>query len=152
MTRAIAAASSSPAVGRSFRVVEFSVQTNHVHLVIEAHDARSLSRGMLGLNVRLARAINGTLLTRGKVWRERYHARALETPREVRNALVYVLMNAKKHGVRLTGIDRFSSARWFDGFVDRSAVEGRPTAAPRTWLGGVGWRMHGLVRTDERPS
>ena len=153
MRTAITAAS-----GGAFRVVHFSVQTNHVHLVVEAHDARALSSGMLGLNVRMARAINRVLRVRGSVWKERYHAHSLETPREVRNALVYVLMNAKKHGVRFSGIDRFSSAPWFDGFADLAPSSSgrptvpRPTALPKTWLAGEGWRLRGLLRVEERPS
>ena len=136
-----------------FRVVHFSVQTNHVHLVVEASDARALTRGMQGLEVRLARGMNRTLQVRGRVWKERYHARDLRTPREVHNALVYVLMNAKKHGVRLTGLDRFSSARWFDGFaeVEPSSTSPPPVASAKTWLASDGWRRRGLVRLDERP-
>ena len=147
MKAAIAAAS-----GSAFRVIHFSVQTNHVHLIVEARDARALSSGMLSLGVRMARAINRVLQISGSVWKERYHARALETPREVRNAIVYVLMNATKHGVRLTGLDRFSSAQWFDGFaeVSPSSTE-RPIAAAKTWLADVGWRTGGLIRLDERP-
>ena len=149
---AIAASGRSPILGRSFRVVQFSVQTNHVHLIVEAHDKESLSRGMRGLNTRLARAVNRVLGVHGRVWGERYHAHALRTPREVRNAIVYVLMNAKKHGVRLSGIDRFSSAQWFDGFAHRAPSSAEPpTVVARTWLGGVGWRTHGLIRVDERP-
>ena len=149
---AIGASARSKILGASFRIVHFSVQTNHVHLIVEAHDKESLSRGMRGLNSRLARAVNRVLAVRGRVWRERYHGHALKTPREVRNALVYVLMNAKKHGVRLTGLDRFSSARWFDGFVEVCpSPSPPPTAAPKTWLGGVGWRLHGILRIDERP-
>ena len=147
MTRGIAASSSG-----AVRVVHFSVQTNHVHLVVEAHDARALSSGMLGLAVRLARAINRVLRVGGSVWKERYHAHALETPREVRNALVYVLMNAKKHGARLTGIDRFSSAQWFEGFAELpSSTSPPPTAVPETWLARYGWRRHGLIRLEEHP-
>ncbi len=146
--RAIAASSRE-----AFRVVHFSIQSNHLHFIVEAHDKEALARGMQGLNIRLARAINGTLRARGRVWRERYHGRELRTPRAVRNALVYVLMNAKKHGHVRVGVDALSSAAWFDGFVERLP---RPTApspvrAPRTWLAGVGWRRRGLIRLDERP-
>ena len=146
MKAAIAAAS-----GSAFRVIHISEQTNHVHLIVEARDARALSSGMLSLGVRMARAINRVLQISGSVWKERYHARALETPREVRNAIVYVLMNAKKHGVRLTGLDRFSSAQWFDGFAELTPAEEPPTAAPKTWLAREGWRKHGLLRVHERP-
>ena len=139
----------------AFRVVHFSIQTNHLHLVVEAHDAVALSRGMQGLAVRVARAVNRMLDVRGRVFRERYHARELTTPRAVRSAIVYVLMNARKHGARLaSGVDAFSSAPWFDGFrgpVAPPAGE-RPVRSPRTWLAGVGWRRRGLVRFDERPA
>src|SRR5207302_9988633 len=63
-----------------FRVIQFSVQADHVHMIVEARDKPSLSRGMTGLTVRLARAFNAALGRRGTVWSERYHARALKTP------------------------------------------------------------------------
>ena len=147
--RAIAVAS-----GAAFRVVHFSIQSNHIHLIVEATDATALSRGMQGLNIRIARRVNALLGARGRFWRERYHERELRTPRSVRNALVYVLMNAKKHGHRVVaGIDALSSAPWFDGFSARRALaDDLPVFAPRTWLAGVGWRRRGLIRLDERPS
>jgi REP element-mobilizing transposase RayT len=88
-----------------FRVVEYSVQTDHIHCLAEASDTRSLASGVRGLAVRLARAINRALGRRGRVWSDRYHARPLTSPRTVRNALVYVLMNSKKHGQMGTDID-----------------------------------------------
>ncbi len=151
---AIRKANRSPAVGEAFRVVQFSIQNDHAHFIVEAHDKDVLSRGLRGLAIRLARAVNRALRVRGSVWGNRYHARALETPRAVRNALVYVLMNAKKHGARVaSGVDAFSSAPWFDGFVERvdTPDDACPVYAPKTWLGGTGWRRRGLVRFDERP-
>ena len=82
-----------------FRLVHFSVQSNHLHLVVEANDRRALTRGMQGLAIRVAKAINRRLERRGKVFADRYHARALRSPREVRHALRYVLLNAQRHGV-----------------------------------------------------
>jgi putative transposase len=108
---------------------------------------------MQWLNARIARRVNDVLGVRGSLWRERYHARELRTPRSVRNAIVYVLMNAKKHGHRVaSGIDSMSSAPWFDGFAEKTLrSDGSPVRAPRTWLAGVGWRKRGLIRLDERP-
>src|SRR5262245_2189813 len=80
-----------------FRIVHFSVQANHVHLIVEADDKVSLSRGLMGAATRLALAVNQAARRRGSVWQDRFHARALRTPREVRNGIVYVLMNWKKH-------------------------------------------------------
>lgn len=135
-----------------FRVVHFSVQVDHVHLVVEAEDAPALARGMQGLAIRLARRINGVLRTRGGVWADRFHSRELRTPRAVRNAIVYVLMNAKKHGMRTdAGVDPFSSAPWFDGFIRGAPRAGPPVRPPGTWLASTGWRRRGLVSRDERP-
>jgi putative transposase len=143
-----------PAVGEAFRVVQFSVQNDHLHLIVEARDTDVLARGVQGLAIRLAKKINGALRVHGPVWADRFHARELTTPRAVRNALVYVLMNAKKHGMRTArGVDGFSSAPWFDGFArpPPASAGAPPVRAPRTWLAGVGWRRGGLVRLGERP-
>ena len=67
-----------------FRLVHFSVQGNHLHLIVEAADKRALSRGMQGLAIRLARRVNGALGRSGSMFADRYHARALGlTSREV---------------------------------------------------------------------
>jgi hypothetical protein len=161
-----------------FRVVHFSVQANHVHLIAEAHDKATLSSGVRGLAIRVARGVNRAAGRVGRVWTDRYHARALETPRAVRNALVYVLLNRKKHGsfpgVFAEDLDPCSSAMWFDGWkagppriAGRTGAAGAARAAgaagaagapdcpvvpARTWLASVGWRRHGLLRPGEAPS
>jgi hypothetical protein len=134
--------------------VQFSVQDNHVHLLAEATHKRALSSGIRGLAIRLARAVNRALGRRGVVWNDRYHARALRTPREVRHALVYVLMNFRKHRAVGAELDPCSSAAWFDGWRTSPvalASGPRPVAVARTWLAGVGWRRHGLIDRSERP-
>ena len=138
---------------RGFRVLEFSVQSNHIHLLVEAHDRTRLSRGLQGLKVRIARAVNRTLHRRGTFWAERYHARALATPREVRNALVYVLRNGQKHGTCGSGLDPCSSAAWFTGWECSTLrpVHPTPVVPPQTWLARVGWRRHGLIAIEEGP-
>ena len=119
-------------------------------MLVEAEGRASLSRGMQGLTVRVARALDRAWSRTGAVFADRYHARVLQTPREVRNALAYVLGNARKHGVKLLdAVDPFSSAPWFDGWSDRSSVhESRaaPVARARTWLLRIGWQRHGLLR------
>ena len=163
MLEGIRGASRSPAVGDAFRVVHFSVQRDHVHLIVEASDTSALSRGVQGLSIRLARAVNRTLGLPGRVWGDRYHARALKTPREVRHAIVYVLMNFKKHDKKhdrtlARAIDPFSSAPWFDGihqmhrFAMMMTDSPSPVMTAKTWLGGTGWRRRGLIRPHEKPS
>jgi REP element-mobilizing transposase RayT len=141
-----------------FRVTHFSVQSNHLHYICEAQDTRTLTSGMRSLGVMIARRLNRLWRRKGQVFAERFHARALETPTEVRNALVYVLNNARKHGIFGDGADPFSSGPWFDGWNDawtpaerRARDKARcepckaPTSTPQTWLLRVGWRRQGLI-------
>jgi len=134
--------------------VHFSAQSDHVHLLVEASDRDTLIRGVWGLAVRIARAVNRALGRKGTVWGDRYHVRALRTPREVRSALLYVLQNFRKHGRGPGTIDPCSSANWFDGFLDRSPdAHGRARVVrPRTWLLRVGWRRWGLLSVREGPA
>ena len=139
-----------------FRVVEYSVLSNHVHALVEAGDERALTRGMTGLTVRVARGLNKLWRRAGAVFSDRYHARILKTPREVRNALIYVVQNARKHGSwRARRPDAYSSGPSFDGWKDspRNAAESsaRILARARTWLLSIGWRRHGLVDPMELP-
>lgn len=143
-----------------FRVVHFSVQHDHIHLIIEANDRLTLSRGMAGLSVRLARAINHACGRTGNVWSDRYHSRALRSPREVRNGLVYVLLNFRKHLLGAKGIDPMSSGFCFDGWKvppsqdeppNCNANDRAPVQPPLTWLAQIGWRKHGLLALTEHP-
>ena len=123
-----------------FRLVHYSIQGNHLHLIVEAEDRRALSRGMQGLTIRLARALNRVLRRAGKVFADRYHAHVLDTRREVAHALRYVLENFRKHSWQQLAhgfVDACSSARFLIA-VPKDA----PVVAPRTWLLRVGWRDH----------
>jgi putative transposase len=154
ITEAFASANRPAITGARFglRLNQFSLQSNHIHLIVEAGDRRSLSSGMQGLLVRLARALNRLWGRRGPVFSDRFHARALRTPREVRAALLYVLQNARHHGLRILGVDAFSSGPWFDGWRERIAAGITSAVAPaRTWLLRFGWRKHGLIRLEESP-
>jgi putative transposase len=147
--QAIAAASRD-----EFQIVHFSVQGNHMHLFVEADDTCALARGAKGLAIRTARAINKRLGRKGRVWGDRYHTRALTTPREVRNALIYILFNVKKHNPSWRGLDPCSSAAWFDGFRGASRASSHdptPVRPARTWLATAGWRRHGLIAISEAP-
>jgi REP element-mobilizing transposase RayT len=141
-----------------FRLLHFSVQADHVHLLVEAHDKVSLSRGMAGLAIRVARGANRVLGRRGRLWAQRYHARPLRTPADVRRGLVYVLTNWVKHVPGARHLDPFSSAYWFDGWKlppTAGPPDWRdpdpPVVKPRTWLANAGWRRGGLVAANEHP-
>src|SRR5688572_32756059 len=81
-----------------FRLVHYSVQSNHLHLIVEGSCRNGLSRGLQGLAIRMARALNRLRRRLGSVLADRYHHRILRSPREVWHALRYVLNNARKHG------------------------------------------------------
>jgi len=136
-----------------FRLTQFSVQSNHVHMIVEADDRLALSRGMKGIAVRVARTVNRLWKRRGSVFSDRFHSRALRSPREVRSVLLYVLQNARHHGLRILGVDPYSSGPWFDGWKQgRVLATDGPTAHARTWLLREGWRRHGLIGIQESPS
>jgi REP element-mobilizing transposase RayT len=148
-----------------FRVNHYSLQGDHAHMIVEAHGKEALACGMKSIGARLARAVNRVTAHRGPVLDGRYHHRSLRSPREVRRALAYVLLNARRHLAKSRGLshstavhlDGASSARWFDGWRPEVAsrlpeVTGAPEIArARTWLLRVGWRRHGLVDPWEVP-
>jgi REP element-mobilizing transposase RayT len=134
------------------RVVHYSAMSNHLHLLCEASDAASLSKGMQGLCVRVARALNRHWNRRGPVFEDRFHSRPLRSPAEVHRALGYLLRNATHHGILPEGVvDPFSTAGCFDGWeggrVERSAT---PVSEPESWLLESGWRQHGLFTLAPR--
>jgi putative transposase len=137
--------------------VEFSVQDDHLHLIVEAYDNDALARGMKSFSVRANRLFNAALgRGRGQVWGDRYHRRDLTNARQVRNALVYCLQNYKKHQ-RIQGgasrIDPCSSARWFQGWTAiRQHDDGpRPTEEAHTVLLAKAWQKHGFIHPGEAP-
>ena len=125
MFREVRAGLSAGAARAGFRLIHFSVQGNHLHLVVEAADKVALSRGMQGLAVRIARAVNRAAERTGRVFADHYFARELKTPAEVRRAVRYVLDNRMLHGRLQPQADTCASAA--------------PLIQPRTWLLTVGW-------------
>jgi REP element-mobilizing transposase RayT len=113
------------------RVIEFAVLGNHLHLLVEADSDLSLSRGMQGLSVRIARALNRVMQRRGSVFDDHYHSRLLATPTQLVNAIAYVLGNHEHHYGASRGIDPYSSL---------ACNRARLLCAPETWLLRVGWR------------
>jgi putative transposase len=146
-----------------FRICQFSIQGNHIHMICEASDNTALARGIQGWSVRVARGLNRFWGRAGSVFDDRYHVEILTTPSQTRNALCYVLQNARRHEERIDptygGMDPFSSAWWFEGWRDARWKTGlappdtRTVAEPATWLLRVGWMKSpfGLIAIDEVP-
>ena len=158
----------------AFQVVEFTIQENHLHLVVEATGAvdadtiapkDALRAGVSGLMIAFAKRLNAMLNRKGKVWGDRWHGRELASPSEVRGALVYVFRNSARHGMRFCGstptqelVDPLSSAQRFTGWkrpvfqimdMEKPPPGEWPRARPRTWLMGKGWQLLGLLDPRE---
>ena len=83
------------------RLVHYSIQDDHAHLIVEANGVKALGRAMKSLASLFAFAVNrGLGRPKGKVLRDRYHLTELKSPRQVRNALAYVLLNARRHAAK----------------------------------------------------
>jgi REP element-mobilizing transposase RayT len=135
------------------RAIEFSIQGNHVHLVVEADGPRALANGMRAFAIRLARRLNRMMGRSGPVLEDRYHAHVLRTPAEVRNALRYVRGNFASHAARR---GEQVSPRWVDPYTSQvvraprnpqaALWAERVTSRPETWLlrNGESLKAHGL--------
>ena len=145
-----------------------TIQRNHLHLIVEADTKHALIRGVWGFEVSAARHINAAITTRtgrrrrGTVFADRYHARALTSPRAVRHAIAYVLNNWLHHKeqaalfARNWNVDPYASSIFFEGWKEHEhavwcwkppkGYEPLVVWRPRTWLLKVGWsKRHGLI-------
>jgi REP element-mobilizing transposase RayT len=142
-----------------FRIVHFSIQGNHLHLVCEADDKRALASGMKSFEISAAKHLNRELSTRrgerrkGHVFADRYHVRPITSVAQTRHCLAYVLNNFRRHGLRGPSLydgklDYYSSALLFPGWKERTtrAVHIPPdyevpaVSRPQTWLLAEGWK------------
>jgi putative transposase len=148
------------------RVNQFSILGNHLHLILEANDNQSLSRGMQSLLIRIGKNVARRMrelgiASAGRIFNGRYHLQILRTPQQMRNALRYVLLNESKHARRAPFLSIFSSnfvfAEWNCfriQFPEREIALCQSVwnsigaigplaeilSPPKSWLGRVGWR------------
>ena len=162
--RAIARALQRTLAEAGFRVAHTSIQHNHLHFLVEADDKAALSHGMRSLTITAALAINRACGRSGRVFEYRYSAKPITNPRQMRNALAYVLNNWRRHKEDLCSdaagrsrLDPYSTAIRFDGWQEtpqlavRDNYEPLPAAEPTTWLLRVGWRRHGPISAYQVP-
>jgi REP element-mobilizing transposase RayT len=149
---------------KGFGVAHFAILSNHIHLILEP-DAQSVRSPLQSVTISFAKRLNARLKRNGAVFFERYHLHVLKTPREVRNALDYVLTNEARHRARAHAkpfraeitLDPFSSAAVFRNWKELlgSRVRFRVTSwsddsieawyshlvkPAHTWLLNEGWR------------
>ena len=147
-----------------FRVVHYSIQEDHVHLIVEAAGKTRLANGMKSVGARFARCVNRTFGRRGAVLKERFHHVVKRTPTEVRRALAYVLLNVRKHyrqrrkrippvvlEVRRVVVRPVGAEGRRRRVGMRIAGRAREVAEAGTWLLDIGWRQIGLIDPAEVP-
>jgi REP element-mobilizing transposase RayT len=154
-------------IGRlDFRIVHVSVQSNHIHLLVEASDKGALANGLRAFMISAAQHLNRMRGRRGTVFATRYHAVQLRTPRQVRNCLAYVLNSWRRHHEDIAGpaqrrafVDPYSTGILFDGWPDAPArftlpgsYEPLPVAGARSYLLTIGRRRHLLIGLRELPA
>jgi REP element-mobilizing transposase RayT len=163
-------------VNGAFRIVHVSIQKSHLHLLVEADNKLALSRGMQSFLISAAKHINREFSVRmkleqrrrGSVFTDRYHQEIIETPRQARHALAYVLNNWRKHredrrpGTETWNVDPFSTGLHFMGWREREDAivhwRGPDTYDPlvvyfpKTWLLSEGWKKAGKISFYEVPS
>lgn len=136
-----------------FRVVHYSVMRNHLHLIIEADGREQFFDGMKALLARLALQLNALFERKGRLFAGRYHSHVLSTPDEVRNAILYVLLNTRKHAAE-TGdhyavhwLDPYSSAATFREWSRPISTSTRDvgTSPAQTSFLREGWRKAGSL-------
>jgi len=164
---AIRAASTAAAKQQAFRICHLSIQDTHLHLIVEANDKGALARGMQSFQISAARQLNKLLARRGRVFDDRYHLVVIRSPRQMRNVLIYLLGNWRKHGAdcRVAPtwlIDPYASGFAFPGWKElRQGIPLWPASVttgwlvvkpPTCWLLRAGWeRGGGAISVFEVP-
>jgi REP element-mobilizing transposase RayT len=157
----------------AFRIVHISIQKTHIHMLVEADNKLAMSRGMQSFMISAAKHINRAFSDkmklaerrRGAVFADRYHQEIIETPRQARHALSYVLNNWRKHREDREAhgceVDPFSTGAHFMGWRERGdevVSRGRDIYEPlivyfpKTWLLSEGWKKAGTISFYEVPS
>src|SRR4051812_29639662 len=134
MYQAIRAATRTVAQREGFRIVHLSIQRTHVHLLVEAKGKAALSSGMQGFQISAAKHLNAAISKgrpgprrRGTVFPDRYHAVVIDSPRQARHALSYVINNWRKHEedrgevTRRWEVDWYSSGAMFPDWKERGS-------------------------------
>ena len=136
-----------------FRIVHFSVQGNHLHLLCEASDKIELGKGMQAFGISVAKQLNRAHARKGTVFPDHYHVEPIDSVRQACHALSYVLNNWRKHkqdgrGLYDGRIDPFSSGVLFEGWKERTQLVSLPqnyeaprVSAAQTWYLSVGYKL-----------
>lgn len=136
-------------------VLHFSLQSNHVHLILECVNNKALANGMKSLAGGFGRAIRKCGGGEGPVFKGRYHLQLIKKPKQMKSGLAYVLLNQSKHEELVPYSDRFSSSAHFHQWKKLLGKDTGPLlpsrqkhrrllpnylSSPRSWLAQEGWQ------------
>lgn len=94
---------------KGLRMIHYTLEYDHVHLLVEASSNQQLHSGMQAFGICFAKGINKVKGRKGNVYKHRYHLHLLRSAREVKNVLHYILKNGIKHGRTYCAVDPFNS-------------------------------------------
>lgn len=94
---------------QGLKVIHYSLEYDHIHLIIEADNNRTLGKGMQAFGVTLAKAINRMRKVKGQVYKHRYHFRQITSSRQLKNVMTYIFNNGVKHKTSATALSPFNS-------------------------------------------
>ncbi len=116
---------------KGLKVVHYALLGNHIHMIVESYDNKTLSRGMQSFGISFAKAIKRFKkvndLVAGKsnksemkqpIFNGSYHLRIVRTPTEMKRLLQYVLLNPVKHKQVNAYLDKFTTACFFNSWED----------------------------------
>ncbi|MGZ3789032.1 MAG: transposase [Bacteriovorax sp.] len=96
---------------QGLKVIHYSLEYDHVHLLIEADNNYILGKGMQAFGVTLSKAINRMRKLKGGVYKHRYHFRHISSARELKNVMNYIFTNGLKHKTAKNIMNPFNSMK-----------------------------------------
>lgn len=94
---------------KGIKIIHYTLEYNHVHLLVEAGDHRIMHQGMQGFGISFAKAINKLKTRKGGVYKHRHHLRKINSARDLKNVLHYIFNNRKHHKRALSILDPYNS-------------------------------------------
>ncbi len=107
----------------SVNLVHFTIEYDHIHLLVEAKSHLHLGKAMQSFGISLAKKLNYHRKKVGTVYKHRYHQRILKTKTEIKNVINYIFQNGKKHGTNFSKFSQFNSyIHFFSGSLPKSSL------------------------------
>ena len=94
---------------QGLRIHHYTLEHDHVHLIVEAQNNLELGKGMQAFGVCFAKGINKFKAFKGTAYKHRYHLRKINSARDLKTVMRYVFNNSKKHRNSLTMVHPFNS-------------------------------------------